>query len=127
MRKILEQCPNCGGDFEVTRINCKSCDTVILSRYEPCRFCKLSPDSLYLLESFVKARGNVKEMERELGVSYWTVRSKINDLIAELGFEVEPDAEVDELKAQRREVLEQVNSGDLSAAEAAERLAALKQ
>ena len=75
----------------------------------------------------MKARGNVKEMERELGVSYWTVRSRINDLIAELGFEVEPDAEADELQAQRREVLEQVNSGELSAAEAAERLAVLKQ
>lgn len=127
MRKILEQCPNCGGDFEITRINCKSCDTVILSRYEPCRFCKLSSESLRFLESFVKARGNVKEMERELGISYWSVRSKLNDLIEELGYEVDPDPDADAITSQRREILEQVNRGELSAAEAAQRLATLKK
>ncbi|MBV7336491.1 DUF2089 domain-containing protein [Chloroflexi bacterium TSY] len=53
MRKVLEHCPNCGGDFEITRLNCTVCETVVLSRYEPCRFCKLSPESLKFLESFV--------------------------------------------------------------------------
>ena len=127
MRKILEQCPNCGGDFEITRIQCKSCDTVILSQYEPCRFCKLSPESLRFLEAFVRARGNVKEMERELGISYWSIRSKLDDMIQELGYKVEADADVDSIERQRREILEQVKRKELSAAEAAQRLSALSR
>ncbi len=125
MRKILEHCPSCGGELEVTRLNCTACETVISGRYEPCRFCKLSPASLRFLEIFIKNRGNVKEMERELGISYWTIRSQLNTLIEELGFEVEPAATA-EVTVQRREILERVSRGELSAAEAAELLAQLK-
>ncbi|CAN5868414.1 DUF2089 domain-containing protein [soil metagenome] len=132
MRKIVEKCPSCGGDLEVTRLNCTNCETVITGRYKPCRFCKLSPESTNFLEVFVKNRGNVKEMERELGISYWVVRGKLNDLIKDLGFEPAPADEVpnelDEaaLKAQRQEILHQIDRGELGASEAAKLLAQLK-
>lgn len=128
MRKILEKCPSCGSDLEVTRLNCKACDTVVLGHFEPCRFCKLSPDSMNFLEAFVKSRGNVKEMERELGISYWVVRGKLNDLIKELGFEAEsiPDADEAVIKTQRQAILSQVDRGEIDAAEAATLLAQLK-
>lgn len=125
MRKILEQCPSCGGDLEVTRLSCTHCETVVTGRFQPCRFCKLPPASVHFLEAFVKSRGNVKEMERELGISYWTIRSRLNDLIQELGFEVEA-AQEDDLKTRRREILEQVDRGELSAGEATEQLAKLR-
>jgi hypothetical protein len=71
------------------------------------------------LEIFVRNRGNVKEMERELGISYPTVRSRLNAVIAELGFElgVEP---TDDIPEQRREILKRLDAGEISAAEAAE-------
>ena len=125
MRKILEQCPSCGGELEVTRLSCTRCETVVTGRFQPCRFCQLPPASVQFLEAFVKSRGNVKEMERELGISYWTIRSQLNELIQELGFEVEA-AQGDELKTRRREILEQVDRGELSAGEATEQLAKLK-
>lgn len=125
MRKILEQCPSCGGELEITRVNCTQCETIVSGRYQPCRFCKLPPESVHFLEAFVKSRGNVKEMERELGISYWTIRTRINELIAELGFEVEQEQE-DEAKAQRRAILEKVDRGEISAGEAAELLAKQK-
>lgn len=127
MRKILEKCPSCGGDLEVTRLNCTNCETVITGRYQPCRFCKLSPEHSDFLEAFVKSRGNVKEMERELGISYWTIRNRLNDLIKALGFEVEaaPEEEGD-AKDRRKEILEQVDRGELTVAEATTRLAQLK-
>ena len=125
MRKVLEECPSCGGELEITRIHCTQCETVVSGRYQPCRFCKLSPERVHFLEAFVKSRGNVKEMERELGISYWTIRTRINELIAELGFEVEQEQE-DEAKARRREILEKVDRGEISAGEAAESLAKLK-
>jgi len=80
------------------------------------------------LETFVKSRGNVKEMERELGISYWVVRGKLNDLIKELGFEAEsiPDADEAVIKTQRQAILSQVDRGEIDAAEAATLLAQLK-
>ncbi len=119
MRKILEQCPSCGGNLAVTRLNCTSCETVVLGRYQPCPFCQLSPDSTQFLMTFVRCRGNVKEMERELGISYWTVRRKVDDLIVELGVEAAP------VDSRQREILEQVDRGEITAAQAAEMLAAL--
>lgn len=126
MRKILECCPNCGKDLEITQLKCTSCETMISARYSPCRFCKLSPESLRLLEIFIKNRGNVKEMERELGLSYPTVRNKLDAVIKELGFEPNPAAEED-FKTQRREILEKLERGELKASEAASLLAKLKK
>lgn len=130
MRKILEQCPSCGGELEITRVNCTHCETVITGRYQPCRFCKLPPESLQFLEAFIRNRGNVKEMERDLGISYWTIRSRLNELIAELGFEVEEQADEEReaaIREQRRSILEQVDQGELSATDAATLLTNLKQ
>ena len=129
MRKVLEQCPSCGGELEITRVNCTRCETVVTGRYQLCRFCKLPPESIQFLEAFVRNRGNVKEMERDLGISYWTIRSRLNELIEELGFEVnnQADAEREEaLKNQRRSILEQVDRGELPATDAATLLTNLK-
>jgi hypothetical protein len=124
MRKILEKCPTCDGELVVSELRCTQCDTVIQGRYAPCPFCQLSAEDLAFLVVFVKNRGNVKEMERELGVSYWAIRGRLNEVIGRLGFE-EP-SQVDDAGAGRREVLAQVERGELKAAEAAERLAKLR-
>jgi hypothetical protein len=126
MRKILERCPSCGGDLEITRVNCTSCETIVVARYQPCPFCRLSPESTRFLETFVKCRGNVKQMERELDISYWTVRRMLDDLILELGLEAEPIEEIDS-SAEQRAILEQLNQGEITAAQAAELLSQLRQ
>ena len=123
MRKVLEECPSCGGEFEITRVSCTLCDTVVTGRFAPCAFCRLSPETAQFLELFVKSRGNVKEMERELGISYWIIRSRINDLIKELGFET--NNEVD-LGRKRQEILARVDRGEISASEAAELMSRLQ-
>ena len=125
MRKLLESCPSCGGNLEITRLNCTSCETVVLGRYQPCPFCKLSPESTRFLETFVRCRGNVKEMERELGISYWTVRRRLDELIDELGIEASPAEEID-TTAQELAILEQVSQGEINAGEAAALLSQLK-
>ncbi len=117
MRKVLEECPSCGGEFEITRLSCTLCDTEVTGRFAPCAFCRLSPETAQFLELFVKSRGNVKEMERELGISYWIIRSRINDLIKELGFETNDE---EDLGRKRQEILAKVNRGEISAGEAAE-------
>lgn len=127
MRKILAVCPNCGGAMDVTRLSCTQCETVILARYQPCRFCRLSPESLQFAEQFLRYRGNLKEMEREQGESYWTLRNRLGDVIREMGFE-EPRERLseEELASRRREVLDRLDAGEINAEEAVELLASLQ-
>lgn len=87
MRKIIEKCPGCGKNLIITRLRCPACETTIEGNYAPCYFCKLSEESLKFLQLFVRSRGNIKDMERELGVSYPTVRSRLNAIIEELEVE----------------------------------------
>ena len=128
MRKILEACPSCGGALDVTELTCSSCGTIIRSRYAPCPFCRLAPESLRFLETFVQCRGNIKEMERALGISYPTVRGRLDAVIRELGYEVEAEPEISEkeLSSRRKEILDQLDQGEITASEATKRLAGLK-
>lgn len=74
------------------------------------------------VEVFITARGNIKEVERTLGISYPTVRSRLDGIIEALGYKV--SKEENELEEQRRaaerrrQILEQLDKGELSAEEA---------
>ncbi len=125
MRKILEKCPSCGGDLAVTRMSCPTCGTVVTGAWAPCQFCRLSLEHTQLLESFLRSRGNVKEMARELGVSYWTVRKQVDDLIEALGYEPAPPTPEDTTQ-QQMEILDQLERGEITAGEATALLSDLK-
>ncbi len=84
MRKILEECPSCGGGLEVTEVQCIRCDTQIRARYSPGAFSRLSEEQSTFLRIFVTSRGNLSEVEKRLGVSYPTVRAKLDEVIARL-------------------------------------------
>ena len=121
MRKVLEKCPTCGGELTITGLHCRACHTRIESQYSPCRLCRLSQQSLDFIEKNEKNRGNIKEMERELEISYPTVRSRLNAVIKELGYEAEVESSVlGEIADKRRAILKQLNEGEISATEAAE-------
>lgn len=127
MRKVLESCPACGGQLDVTRMTCRVCDTVVEGTFAPCRFCRLSPESLHFVTAFVRNRGNLKEMERELGLSYPTLRGRLDEVLRELGFEPAPEAQdtEGERSAARRAILTRLDAGELSASEAADQLSEL--
>ncbi|MHB1317129.1 MAG: DUF2089 family protein [Anaerolineae bacterium] len=133
MRKILERCPSCGGDLIVTEMRCTACETQVRGSWEPCRFCQLDAETLRFIEVFVKNRGNLKEMERELSESYWSLRARLNQAIEALGLEAnssadgEPGAETEGVANARRDILQQVQDGKIAAAEAARRLSELKK
>jgi hypothetical protein len=132
MRKLLERCPSCGGDLIVTEMRCTTCDTMVRGQWEPCRFCRLDAETLGFIEVFVKNRGNLREMERELSESYWTLRARLNQAIEALGLEAAPGAETEiepepDLAARlRREILQQVQNGTMAAADALRQLAGQK-
>ncbi|KAA3656601.1 MAG: DUF2089 domain-containing protein [Chloroflexi bacterium] len=121
MRKPIEQCPACGGELIVTQQTCVDCHTMVVGQFKPNIFSKLSQEHLSFVEVFVKNKGNIKEMERELATSYWTIRNQLNDVIAALGFETDDTpAAVDTEK--RQDILARLDRGVIDVAEATKQL-----
>jgi hypothetical protein len=119
MRKLLEHCPACQEEMIVTEQSCMHCSTSVRGKFKPTIFAKLSPNNLMFLEVFVKNRGNVKEMERELGWSYWTIRNHLNQVITELGFE-EMAADTQFEARERHDILSQLEAGEIDVHQASE-------
>lgn len=119
------KCPVCSHDLEAVRLQCTSCGTVVEGHFELSRFSRLDPEQLAFLELFLKARGNIKEVERELGLSYPTVRARLDALLAALGYAVEPERKA-EVGRKRREILDALDAGKIGAGEALRLLKDLK-
>ena len=115
-RKILGSCPVCNGNMQVTRMYCEECGTVVEGQFDICKFCQLNPEQKEFIETFIRCRGNIKEVERELRISYPTVRGRLDAVIEALGFAVERSENVD--LARRRRALEQYERGEISQEEA---------
>jgi hypothetical protein len=115
MRKeVLGKCPVCGEELKVTRLSCNHCYTNIEGDFSLCKFCKLSDEQKNFVEVFIKNRGNIKEIEKELGISYPTVRNKLEDVILALGY----SSKYTEPKVDKKEVLEKLSKGEISSEEA---------
>jgi hypothetical protein len=79
------QCPVCGDTLALTRLGCRSCGTELSGSFEACQYCSLGGDDRELLGVFLSSRGNIKELERHLGVSYPTARARFEALLVRLG------------------------------------------
>ena len=124
MPLIPQSCPSCSSPLVVTQLNCTACGTGVVGKFELSPFFRLSPDSLKFLEVFVRNRGNVKEMERETGESYWAIRRQLDEVITEMGMEA-PQPETD-LSTRRQEILGQLSRGEINVQEATRLLSQLK-
>ncbi|HUG46784.1 MAG TPA: DUF2089 domain-containing protein [Candidatus Limnocylindria bacterium] len=127
-RDVIATCPVCQGELQVTRLSCTTCGTGIDGHFTVGRFSRLNQEQTAMLESFLRARGNLREMERELGISYPTVRNRVEALVRALGLAdggaplPPPDsasagATID--AASRREILERLARHELTAEQAA--------
>jgi hypothetical protein len=129
---VISTCPVCSNELAVTRLQCRSCGTSLEGDFSVGRFGRLTREQLILLESFLRSRGNLREMERELGISYPTVRSRVEALVRALGFGPRADADdADEPTTEpvagktREEILEAVARHEMSAEDAAAAIRAL--
>jgi hypothetical protein len=90
---VISTCPVCSSELTVTRLNCRTCGTTLEGEFSVGRFGRLTREQLLLLESFLRSRGNLRDMERELGISYPTVRSRVEALVRALGFGPRADSD----------------------------------
>ena len=136
----------------MTALVCQSCGAPLgesdSTRCDHCNAELAAGDQAWVLESFLRSRGNLRYMERELGISYPTVRARVEALIRALGFGPRDEGDApasaagdvdtaladaaqaaasaaETIQAGRREILEQLSRHELSAEEAAEAIRAL--
>jgi len=102
--------------MHVTRLDCEDCGTRIEGQFDICNFCQLNLEQKEFIETFIRCRGNIKEVERELKISYPTVRSRLDAVIEALGFTV--DRADHDAVARRRRTMEQYERGEISREEA---------
>lgn len=120
MPQVISRCPVCGRRLKVVKLQCEHCETAIENEFTLTRFDYLTPEELSFAETFLKCRGNIKEVEKELKISYPTVRSRLDQVIASLGGRSIP---TERQTAQRkREILDALERGELTAQEAVEQL-----
>ena len=86
----LTNCPYCGGDFVIKEVECQGCKTQIKSNFTVNRFHMFKQEDLYFIEVFLKNEGNIKLMEKDLGISYPTVKSRLKSIIKTLGYKSKP-------------------------------------
>ncbi|MBN2286857.1 MAG: DUF2089 domain-containing protein [Tissierellales bacterium] len=114
IKEVLGICPVCESKLKVTQLSCKKCGTVISGEFELCKFCQLQKEQKYFAEIFIKNRGNIKEIEKELGISYPTVRRLLDEVIEALGYKEEAKKDV----VNQGEILDRLSRGDITSEQA---------
>ena len=116
MEKLSKECPYCQGTLEIERLRCGSCDVAIEGKISVPRLARLSGEHREFIELFVRSSGSLKAVAEKLGISYPTVRNRLNKVIEALNHEEENDQD------ERRQILDALEGGDITVDEAVQRL-----
>lgn len=138
---VLSTCPVCHHELTVVKLQCESCNTSLDGQFTLSKFNYLDTEKLYFIEVFVKNRGNIKAIEKEMNLSYPTIKKMLDDVIIGLGYTPEGTDEVvqptqekqdkqekqatEKSKVSRTEILDQLEKGTISVAEAVAKLGKL--
>ncbi|MBI4978478.1 MAG: DUF2089 domain-containing protein [Spirochaetes bacterium] len=109
---IPSKCPVCGGAYVVTQLQCDGCKSKLEGQFGTGKLSMLNGEQTAFAEVFLACRGNIKEVEKVLGISYPTVRSRLDDVLAAMGYPVRR-------KGDKTDVLEALSRGDISIDDAA--------
>ena len=118
---LPNKCPLCSGPMEVTEASCLDCGVQLRGHFEPAPYRNLDTEQLRFLETFLRCRGIIRDVEAALGISYPTVRGRLDALLNALGFSGEeqpkPPAPLtaEEKAARRREILSAIQNGSMDA------------
>jgi len=112
MRHSVLHCPACQGRMEPVKLKCCHCQLTVEGALPVSRLGLLSEEHQKFVEAFLLARGNIREVEKDLGISYPTVRKRIDEVVQALGYPAEGQ------RMNQQDVLDAVDRGELSPQEA---------
>jgi hypothetical protein len=118
MRPAPARCPICQSELTVVRLHCSSCDTSIEGNFSAGQFSNLTPEQLEFIFTFVRCEGRINRMEQELGVSYPTIRNRLNEVIRALGYEPGREEPIEITQERRNGILADLSAGKITAEEA---------
>lgn len=84
MKRLPTSCPSCSGSLAVKRLHCETCETEVEGLYSLPALASLPPEDQEFIIEFIKASGSLKDMASLMGVSYPTVRNRLDDIISKL-------------------------------------------
>jgi len=117
MNKILDRCPVCEAALEITELQCNSCGTTIKGSFRANSFDLLNTAQIDFVKTFLCCQGNIREVEKALGISYPTVKNRLAEIIRLIC----PDQKIS-LEGNYNEVLESIENGSISVDEAIAKL-----
>jgi hypothetical protein len=120
MYPLISQCPVCEDQLIVARMYCPTCATAIEGRFDLGPLSSLSQDQLDFVVTFIRCEGKLNRVQEELGISYPTVRGRLEEVIRTLGFEVDQTDEepMGVSEEERRSILAELAAGRISSEEA---------
>lgn len=117
MNKSIKKCPICSHELTITKVFCEQCGTTLSGQFGSTgsQFINLTEDQMEFLMAFIRCEGKFNHMEEELKLSYPTLRSRFNDILAAMGFEGNhPEVELMLSKDERIEILQKLDQGALN-------------
>lgn len=119
MYQVISHCPVCGKKLKAVKLQCENCDTAIENDFCLSKFDYLSAEDLFFAETFLKCRGNIKEVEKELKISYPTVRSRLDDIIRKLEGKPKVPAPC---ASRKKDIVSALEKGEITPEEALEQM-----
>jgi hypothetical protein len=127
MKREVSQCPVCDAALQVTELSCTRCETRLAGIFPPPPLARLPLEHQRFVEVFLRCRGVLRDVERALGVSYPTVRARLDAAVDALEDLTQPVPSRPDTDERRRQILQDVAEGRTDAAEAALALRRLGQ
>ncbi len=118
MYSAPRNCPICNSEMMITRLYCPECDVKLEGHFGFGGLSGLTHKQLAFVETFVACEGKITRVQKALGISYPTVRSRLEEVIIAMGYEV-GEAEDDEVDDElRKQVLDDLAAGRISSDDA---------
>ena len=124
--EIPSRCPVSGGELYVSELTCEESGVVIRGKFRLPEQTKLDMEKQAFLKVFLRARGVISTVEKEMGVSYPTVRARLDNLLSELGLAPIKDDAIAKRNEKKRQILLELEAGKLTPDQAKKKLKALK-
>jgi len=117
MNNRLKQCPVCNSTLEIKEYHCSKCDTTIRGNFEVGDLASLSASQQEFVKIFICNQGNIKEVEKALGISYPTVKNRLAEVI-----DVLCPAQQKEVQEFSSTILNEIEKGEISVEDAIKKL-----